>query len=74
MISKLIGVIPGAHVKVGFVVDSREWTDPKTGKVRYYTDLSALSLEIDGRNGLISEPTNQLDKASFADEEEEPPF
>ncbi|MBS7400180.1 MAG: DUF3127 domain-containing protein [Prevotella sp.] len=35
-ISKLAGVTPGAHVKVGFVVDGREWADPKTGKVRYF--------------------------------------
>ena len=28
------------RVKVGFAVDGREWTDPKTGKVRYFSSLS----------------------------------
>ena len=37
------------RVKVGFAVDGREWTDPKTGKVRYFSDLTALRLEqLDG--------------------------
>ena len=26
-------------------MDGREWTDPKTGKVRYFSDLTALRLE-----------------------------
>ena len=33
--AKLDGVKPGMRVKVGFAVDGREWTDPKTGKVRF---------------------------------------
>ncbi len=45
----LDGMSPGARVKVGFAVDGREWTDPKTGKVRYFSDLTALRLErLDG--------------------------
>ena len=45
----LDGMSPGARVKVGFAVDGREWTDPKTGKVRYFADLTALRLErLDG--------------------------
>ena len=43
--AKLDGVVPGTRVKVGFAVDGREWTDPKTGKVRYFSDLTALRLE-----------------------------
>lgn len=43
--TKLDGMSPGTRVKVGFVVDGREWTDPKTGKVRYFSDLTALRLE-----------------------------
>lgn len=38
-------MVSGARVKVGFVVDGREWTDPKTGKVRNFSDLTALRLE-----------------------------
>ena len=41
----LDGMVSGARVKVGFAVDGREWTDPKTGKVRYFSDLTALRLE-----------------------------
>ena len=45
----LDGMSPGARVKVGFAVDGREWTDPKTGNVRYFSDLTALRLErLDG--------------------------
>ena len=40
-VAKLDGVKPGMRVKVGFAVDGREWTDPKTGKVRYFSDLTA---------------------------------
>ena len=48
-VAKLDGVKPGMRVKVGFAVDGREWTDPKTGKVRYFSDLTALRLErLDG--------------------------
>lgn len=73
-ISKLAGVTAGAHVKVGFAIDGREWTDPKTGKVRYFSDLAALRLEIDGRRELVSEPADQLEGVSFAGDNEEPPF
>ena len=45
----LDGLTPGMRVKVGFAVDGREWTDPKNGKVRYFSDLTALRLEqLDG--------------------------
>ena len=43
--SMLDGMVPGVRVKVGFAVDGREWTDPTTGKVRYFSDLTALNLE-----------------------------
>lgn len=55
--AKLDGIVPGARVKVGFAVDGREWTDPKTGKVRYFSDLTALRLEqLDGEMPM-PEPT-----------------
>ena len=44
-IALLDGMVAGMRVKVGFAVDGREWTDPKTGKVRYFSDLTALRLE-----------------------------
>ena len=56
-VAKLDGVKPGMRVKVGFAVDGREWTDPKTGKVRYFSDLTALRLEyLDGALQ-VPEPT-----------------
>ena len=39
------GVYFAVAFEVGFAVDGREWTDPKTGKVRYFSDLTALRLE-----------------------------
>ena len=44
-VALLDGMVSGTRVKVGFAVDGREWTDPKTGKVRYFSDLTALRLE-----------------------------
>ena len=44
-VALLDGIVSGTRVKVGFAVDGREWTDPKTGKVRYFSDLTALHLE-----------------------------
>ena len=45
-------------MKVGFAVDGREWTDPKTGKTRYFSDLTALRLEyLDGAL-LVPEPAD----------------
>ena len=39
----------GGRVKIGFVIDGSERTDSKTGKVRYFSDLTALRLEqLDG--------------------------
>ena len=44
------GVNVGQRVKVVFAIDGREWTD-KTGKVRYFTDLTGIKLEVlDGVN------------------------
>ena len=35
----------GDEVKIGFVIDGRDWSDPNTGKIRCFTDLTALRLE-----------------------------
>ena len=44
-VALLDGIVSGTRVKVGFAVDGREWTDPKTRKVRYFSDLTALCLD-----------------------------
>lgn len=46
--SLLDAVSIGAKVKVAFAVDGREWTDPRTGNVKYFTDLTGMNLEVEG--------------------------
>ena len=71
---KLDGVKPGMRVKVGFAVDGREWTDPKTGKVRYFSDLTALRLDcLDGAEG-VPEPAEPNNLPPDPDDEIEMPF
>ena len=73
-VSKLDGVRPGMRVKVGFAVDGREWTDPKTGKVRYFSDLTALRLEhLDGAVQ-VPEPAVPDNLPQNQDDEIEMPF
>ena len=70
----LDGMSPGARVKVGFAVDGREWTDPKTGKVRYFSDLTALRLErLDGMVE-VPEPAVPDNVTSGCDDDPEIPF
>lgn len=73
-ISRLSGVIPGVHVKIGFVIDGREWTDSKTGKVRCFSDLVALRLEVAGHREFVPEPADPLEGDPFVGNSEEPPF
>ena len=70
----LDGMSPGARVKVGFAVDGREWTDPKTGKLRYFSDLTALRLErLDGMVE-VPEPAVPDNVTSGCDDDPEIPF
>jgi len=52
----LANVQPGQRAKVRFAIDGRVWQDPKTGKNRYFTDLTALKLEILNGDGTSTEP------------------
>lgn len=36
----------GAEIKVGFVIEGRDWQDPKTDRVRCFCDLTARSVEV----------------------------
>jgi hypothetical protein len=54
--SLLDGVRKGQRAKVRFAVDGRVWQDPKTGKNRYFTDLTALKLELLDADGTSTEP------------------
>ena len=72
-VAKLDGMKPGMRVKVSFAVDGREWTDPKTGKVRYFADLTALRLDsLD--NAALPPPAEPGDLSSGAFVDDEPPF
>ena len=73
-VAKLDGIAPGLRVKVGFAVDGREWTDPKTGKVRYFSDLTALRLErLDGEIH-VPEPAVPDNVTAGLDDDPEIPF
>ena len=72
--AKLDGIVPGMRVKVGFAVDGREWTDPKTGKVRYFSDLTALRLDrLDGEMP-VPEVAVPEEVTSALDNDREIPF
>ena len=52
----LKNVQKGQRAKVRFAIDGRVWQDPKTGKNRYFTDLTALKLELLDADGTSTEP------------------
>ena len=52
----LNNVQKGQRAKVRFAIDGRVWQDPKTGKNRYFTDLTALKLELLDGDGSSVEP------------------
>jgi len=54
--SLLDGVRAGQRAKIRFAVDGRVWNDPKTGKDKYFTDLTGLKLEVLGEDGAAVEP------------------
>ena len=58
--AKLEGISEGQRVKIGFAVDGREWTDPKTGNVRYFTDLTALRLDVLDSGGGADAPADDF--------------
>ena len=72
--AKLDSVVLGMRVKVGFAVDGREWTDPKTGKVRYFSDLTALRLERLDETMSVPEPAVPDDVTAELDNDREIPF
>ena len=63
-VSKLDDLKVGDRVKITFAVDGREWTDPRTQNVRYFTDLTALRVELQTANPFQSPaPGAPLDAA-----------
>lgn len=54
--SLLDGVQKGQRAKIRFAIDGRVWNDPKSGKDRYFTDLTGLKLEVLNGDGTSTEP------------------
>ena len=54
--SVLDTVKAGQRAKIRFAIDGRAWTDPKSGKDRYFTDLTGLKLEVLNADGTSTEP------------------
>ena len=54
--SLLDGVKNGQRAKIRFAIDGRVWNDPKSGKDKYFTDLTGLKLEILDGDGSSTEP------------------
>lgn len=54
--SLLDGISQGQRAKVRFAIDGRVWNDPKSGKDRYFTDLTGLKIEIIREDGSSTEP------------------
>jgi len=54
--SVLDGVREGQRAKIRFAIDGRVWNDPKTGKDKYFTDLTGLKLEVLNSDGGSVEP------------------
>jgi len=54
--SVLDGVHEGQRAKIRFAIDGRVWNDPKTGKDKYFTDLTGLKLEVLNADGSSTEP------------------
>ena len=72
--AKLDGITPGMRVKIFFAIDGREWTDPKTGKVRYFCDLTALRLERLDATVQVSDPADPGDLPPDVDDVGQFPF
>ena len=57
----------GERAKVRFAIDGRIWHDPKTDKDKYFTDLTALKLEVLNGDGSATEPVPQPAEAPDVD-------
>ena len=70
-------VSAGQRAKIRFAIDGRVWNDPKSGKDRYFTDLTGLKLEILEADGSSTEPVPAPAEPDFdvgAEDLDEMPF
>ncbi len=76
--SILDNVHKGQRAKVHFAVDSRVWNDPKTGKNKYFTDLTALKFEVVNADGssveAVPQPPEAPDVPADAGDPDDLPF
>lgn len=75
-ISLIENLQPGQRVKIVFAIDGREWTDGY-GKVRYFTDLTGLKLEVLGGGEVsakhsVPEPATPPESAAEAVQDDIP--
>lgn len=54
--SILDSVREGQRAKIRFAIDGRAWDDPRSGKTKYFTDLTGLKLEVLNADGSSTEP------------------
>lgn len=66
--SVLDTVREGQRAKIRFAVDGRAWDDPKSGKTRYFTDLTGLKLEILNADGSSTEPVPAPAEPDFSED------
>jgi hypothetical protein len=57
----------GQRAKIRFAIDGRVWNDPKTGKDRYFTDLTGLKVEVLNADGTSTEPLPAPAEPDFVD-------
>ena len=65
------------RAKVSFDIDGSIWQDPKTGKNKYFTDLTALKLELLDADGSSTEPLPDpadIPEEVFAEDTDNLPF
>lgn len=62
-IRELDGVNPGDELHVKFMVDGREWHDPRTGATKYFSDLALSRFKV-----LRKAPPRQTSSRDMLDE------
>lgn len=73
-ISQLDGVGVGDRVAVMFALDGREWTDPRTNKIRHFSDLVGLGVKVLSSCGKIKASATESRAPMQVQEDGDMPF
>ena len=74
-VGKADGIAKGDSVIVKFAVDGRGWDDPKTGKTRFFSELTAVKVEkVGGAQPSVSVPDAPVPPDDFSAADEDLPF